>query len=94
LQGGTSYTLPSGSKLPTGINFSPNGLYLATANYNDVTIFSVGAGGILSGATSYALPSGSYAPVTVAFSSDGSYLATSESCISGFHTWRFLSCYG
>jgi DNA-binding beta-propeller fold protein YncE len=77
-----SYPLPSGSTSPASVAFSPNGSYLATANdvlnYANVTIFSVGAGGVLSGATSYPLPSGSTGPISVAFSPNGSYLATAN----------------
>ena len=61
--------------------FSPNNAYLATANYgsNDVTVFSVKAGGVLGGGISYTLPSGSTKPYSVAFSPNGSYLAVADS---------------
>ena len=47
--------------IPQSVAFSPMAhiLLLLIADSNDVTIFQVGAGGVLSGAVSYALPSGS-----------------------------------
>ena len=49
LSGATSYALPNGSADPVSIAFSPNGLYLATANTysNNVSIFDVETGGVL-----------------------------------------------
>jgi WD40 repeat protein len=83
-QGG-EYYVPNGTDVPcTSVNissvaFSPNGLYLATANSgsNNVTLFSVSAG-VLSNGKSYALPTGSTSPQSIAFSPDGSYLATAN----------------
>ena len=55
------------------VAFSPDSLYLATANRgsNNITLFSVGTGGVLNYGTSYALPSGSLGPYSVTFSPDG-----------------------
>ena len=49
----SSYALPSGSGEPYSVAFSPDGSYLATANEDstNVTIFQVGAGGVLSGSS-------------------------------------------
>ena len=55
------------------VAFSPNGAYLATANYgsNDVTVFSV-TGGILSGGiSSYRCLLDLQHPFSVAFSPNG-----------------------
>ena len=79
LSGRTSYTLPSNSLFPQSIVFSPNGLYLATANFysNDVTVFQVQPNGVLSKGISYSLPSyNDQNPASVAFSLNGAYLAT------------------
>jgi DNA-binding beta-propeller fold protein YncE len=77
---GTSYgSTPIGSAQPYSVAFSPDGLYLATANTgsNSVTITSIGANGP-SGAISYALSPGSTYPASVAFSPSGEYLATAN----------------
>ncbi len=74
----TSYTLPSSYSYPLAIAFSPNGLYVATANDIDpsnVTLFKLVCP---SPAVSYSLPSGSQEPDSVAFSQDGLYLATAN----------------
>jgi len=78
LDSGTSYTLPGGTT-PGRAVFSPNGLYLATANgsSNDVTIFSV-TNGVLNSGVTYPLPSGSLDSTGVVFSPDGAYLAVSD----------------
>lgn len=85
--GGMSYSLPVGSKSPRSVVFSPNGAYLATANgnnsdfppgSNDVTMFSVKEGGVLSDAISLLLPLGSKTPNALAFSPDSWYLATAN----------------
>lgn len=59
---GISYPLPTGpnSRSPDAVTFSPNGSYLAVANFasDNVTMFNL-VGGALSGATTYPLPSGS-----------------------------------
>jgi 6-phosphogluconolactonase (cycloisomerase 2 family) len=85
LSGGTFYTVPSGSLNPVVVVFSSNGLYLATANNGsqpsnpgDVTIFTVGTGGVLSGGASYSLPATSEYPYSVVFSPNGLYLATAN----------------
>ncbi len=89
LSNSTSYALPAGSIDPVSVAFSPSGAYLATANgaagstSGDVTVFTVGAGGVLSNGTSYALPAGSRDPNSVAFSPDGSYLVTANNFTPG-----------
>ena len=81
---GINYELPSVSTFPDSIAFSPNGLYLATANvYSlgstvDVTLFSVGTGGTLSGAYSYPLASGATGFTQISFSPNSSYLAVAN----------------
>jgi 6-phosphogluconolactonase (cycloisomerase 2 family) len=74
LSGATSYQLPTSSVQPQSIAFSSDGLYLATANgpSNDMTIFSMGKGGVINRLASW--PVGSY-PQSLAFSPDGSCLA-------------------
>ncbi len=79
---GTSYKMPPASIYtpPHAVAFSPDGLYLATANNfsSSVTIFSVESDGVFSLPCSYALPIGSSAPYSLAFSSNGAYLATAN----------------
>lgn len=74
LSDGTSYSLPSQSKKPVAVTFSPDGNYIATANFgsNDVSIVT------LTNSTSYSLPLGSMQPDSVSFSPDGKHLITSD----------------
>jgi 6-phosphogluconolactonase (cycloisomerase 2 family) len=69
----------SGGLADRGVAFSPNGALLATANVNDdsVTVYSVGAGGVL---TEVGTPTATgSAPYSVAFSPNGALLATANS---------------
>ncbi len=80
---GNTVSQPLGSS-PASIAFSPNGTYLATADFgsNQVTVFTLEAGGILSAGTSYSLPSGSINPYALAFSPSGEYLVTANGGVS------------
>ena len=95
-----SYTVLStgqvlGSPFPTGggpgsgnsVAFSPAGGLLATANFysNNVSVFSVGAGGALSEVAGSPFATGQpcgggCGPISVAFSPDGKLLATASFC--------------
>jgi len=100
LSSGTSYKLTDNSGNPSGASpvaavFSPNGDYLATANTDggvagggDVSVFNVGAGGILSGEKDYALASGSLGPVSLAFSQDSSYLVVANLASDDFNVFQ------
>lgn len=78
LSDGTVYALPTQSKQPVGIAVSPNGKYIATANFasSDVSIITAQA------STSYSFPGGSEQPTSVSFTPDGGYLITSDYSMS------------
>ncbi len=88
LSNGRSYELPSGSSQLMNdivLTFSPDGKYLATANFrsnfnglDDVVLFRVGEDGALDEGTSYPLPAGCVAPRSIAISPDGNYLVTAN----------------
>lgn len=91
LSKGKSTSLPAGSSASESIIFSPNGLYLATANPNtpnDVTLFSIDKEVVRRG-TSDALPMGSSTPFTAQFSPNGAYLATANNGSDGIKLFVF-----
>ena len=84
---GSPFPDEGGSPSPLSVAFSPGGGLLATANANDndVSVFSVGAGGALTQVSGSPFATGQpcgsgCGPWSVAFSPDGKLLATASYC--------------
>ena len=84
---GSPFPDEGGSPSPVSVAFSPGGGLLATANFNDndVSVFSVGAGGALTQVSGSPFATGqpcgsSCGPWSVALSPDGRLLATASYC--------------
>ena len=98
LSGGVNYSVPSVVSC-SAVAYSPDdGLFLAVGGREQssiigtITIFDVGAGGVLSGgATPYYLPPSSFSPTSIAFSPDGLLLAAANSELDNITVFNVVS---